>query len=268
MTAPEATAATTTAATTATVAATVAGVAGLSVTIPAPTGPDVDAVRNATLHLAPGRVHGLIGGSGSGKSTIGRAICGLRPPGARITGRIIGEGTAGLVPQAPSSSFTPVRRLGPQLAEVLAANRITDADVGKLLHRVHLPADAADLFPHQLSGGMAQRAAIAAALATGRNVIIADEPTSALDPDLTADVLALLREVADDGLAVLVISHDIEDLRVAAICDDLSVMRGGAIVEQGPADQVLDAPTHDYTRALLAALPSGGMRLTAPYERG
>lgn len=245
-----------------------AGVEDLSVTIPAPTGPDVEAVRGATLHLAAGRVHGLIGGSGSGKSTIGRAICGLRPPGARVTGRVIGEGDACLVPQAPASSFTPVRRLGPQLGEVLRANGGDEGDVGKLLGRAHLPADTADLFPHQLSGGMAQRAAIAAALATGRRVLIADEPTSALDPDLTAGVLALLREVADDGLAVLVISHDIEDLRTAGILDDVSVMRHGTLVEQGPADRVLHDPGNDYTRALLAALPSGGMRLTAPYERG
>lgn len=225
---------------------------------------DSTIVRDATVHLEPGRVHGLIGGSGAGKSTIGRAIAGLRPRGSSVTGRIFGEGTAGLVPQAPASSFTPVRRLGPQLGEVLGGDR----GVVKLLDRVHLQPDAARMFPHQLSGGMAQRAAIAAALATGRPVLVADEPTSALDPGLTADVLGLLREVADDGLAVLLISHDIEDLRVAGVCDDVTVLRRGEVVEQGPAERVFASPGHDYTRALLAALPSGGMRLTAPYERG
>lgn len=220
-------------------------------------------VADATVALAPGRVHGLIGGSGAGKSTIGRAIAGLRPPGAAITGRIIGEGAAGYVPQAPASSFTPVRRLGPQLAEIPGGG-----DVEKLLRRVHLGPVAAHLFPHQLSGGMAQRAAIAAALATERRVLIADEPTSSLDPELTAGILRLLRDVADEGLAVLLISHDIEDLRVSGLCDELSVMRRGRIVEHGAADAVFTAPDHDYTRALLAALPSGGMRLTSPYERG
>ncbi|MFD5868581.1 ATP-binding cassette domain-containing protein [Corynebacterium sp. NPDC060344] len=237
---------------------TIAGVEHLTITAGA-----TDIVRDATVHLEPGRVHGLIGGSGAGKSTVGRAIAGLTPRGCRVTGRIIGEGTAGLVPQSPATSFTPVRRLGPQIAEICG-----EGGVVKQLDRAHLPPGTARMFPHQLSGGMAQRAAIAAALATGRPVLVADEPTSALDPDLTADVLALLREVADDGLAVLLISHDIEDLRVAQLCDDITVMRRGEIVENGPADRVFGSPAHAYTRALLAALPSGGMRLTAPYERG
>lgn len=241
----------------------IAGVENLTVTAGG-----ADIVRGATVRLEPGRVHGLIGGSGAGKSTVGRAIAGLRPRGARVTGGVVGEGTAGLVPQAPASSFTPVRRLGPQLAEILRANGGDPAGVVKLLNRAHLPPDTARMFPHQLSGGMAQRAAIAAGLATARPVLIADEPTSALDPDLTAGVLALLREVADDGLAVLLISHDIEDLRTAGLCDDITVMRRGTVVEQGPAERVFASPEHDYTRALLAALPSGGMRLTAPYERG
>ena len=244
-------------------AAPIAGVANLTVSVG---GEDI--VTDATVALAPGRVHGLIGGSGAGKSTIGRAIAGLRLTGALITGEIVGEGSAGYVPQSPASSFTPVRRLGPQVAEVLRANGGDGRGVVKLLDRVHLPPGTARMFPHQLSGGMAQRAAIAAALATGRRVLIADEPTSALDPELTAGVLGLLREVADEGIAVLLISHDTEDLRVAGLCDELSVMRRGRIVEHGPAERVFGDPGHDYTRALLAALPSGGMRLTAPYERG
>ena len=241
----------------------IAGVENLTVTAGG-----ADIVRGATVRLETGCVHALIGGSGAGKSTVGRAIAGLRPRGARVTGEVVGEGTAGLVPQAPASSFTPVRRLGPQLAEILRANGGDPAGVVKLLDRAHLLPDTARMFPHQLSGGMAQRAAIAAGLATARPVLIADEPTSALDPDLTAGVLALLREVADDGLAVLLISHDIEDLRTAGLCDDVTVMRRGTVVEQGPAERVFASPEHDYTRALLAALPSGGMRLTAPYERG
>lgn len=264
------------------------GVQNLSVTISSETS-RVDAVVGATLRLEPGKIHGLIGGSGSGKSTLGRALCGQVPAGSTVSGGIVlggdptpasevisagqgGKSPGGeiaLIPQAPASSFTPVRRVGKQIQEIIdASGGKTSASVEELLTRANLGPEIADYFPHQLSGGMAQRAAIAAALATGRPVLVADEPTSALDPDLTASVLELLRSLADAGYAVLLISHDVEDLRASAVCDDLSVMRRGVIVENGPAWQVLSGPRDGYTRALLAALPSGGMTLTAGYERG
>lgn len=264
------------------------GVQNLSVTIASETS-RVDAVVGATLRLEPGKIHGLIGGSGSGKSTLGRALCGQVPEGSTVSGGIVlggdsapaseiisagrgGENSGGeiaLIPQAPASSFTPVRRVGKQIQEIIDASEgKTTVSVEELLARANLGPEIADYFPHQLSGGMAQRAAIAAALATGRPVLVADEPTSALDPDLTASVLELLRSLADAGYAVLLISHDVEDLRASAVCDDLSVMRRGVIVENGPAQQVLSGPRDGYTRALLAALPSGGMTLTAGYERG
>nr|WP_120492701.1 ATP-binding cassette domain-containing protein [Corynebacterium lactis] len=272
------------------------GVRDLAISIPSATR-RVDAVAGATLQLRAGRVHGLIGGSGSGKSTLGRALCGQVPAGARVSGTIFlggrevpaanyatdlpggpqvrpgdeaarGCGGIALIPQAPASSFTPVRRVGTQIQEILDAAGATADTVEDLLARVSLDASVANYFPHQLSGGMARRAAIAAALATGRNVLVADEPTSALDPELTLSVLRLLRSLADDGYTVLLISHDVEDLRGSGVCDELSVMRLGRIVEHGPAGRVLQAPRAGYTRALLAALPSGGMKLTAGFERG
>lgn len=271
--------------------------------------------RNITIELKPGKIHGLIGGSGSGKSTVGRALTGLIPEGTEVSGDIIITGhsiaadeycledtensrvgeknsTVALIPQAPALSFTPVRSIGTQLQEIIDANTrkergeegvVKQHDAGhgsesagatgtmtveSLLRKVNLEPSVAGCFPHQLSGGMAQRVAIAAALATGRKVLVADEPTSALDPELTISVLTLLRELADSGLAILLISHDVEDLRDTGVCDELSVMRLGALVETGSARDVLENPQAPYTQALLKALPSGGMKVTAGFERG
>ncbi|MEY6445143.1 ATP-binding cassette domain-containing protein [Corynebacterium pseudotuberculosis] len=161
-----------------------------------------------------------------------------------------------------------MRRLGTQLQEIIDRHQGTYS-VSDLLRTVHLPEESAEFFPHQLSGGMAQRAAIAAALAGNPTYLIADEPTSALDPQLTSDILALFKEIADSrGVGILIISHDIEDLRESEICDTVSVMRDGEIMETGPADKVLHTPDHEYTRALLAALPSGGLKVTEGLERG
>lgn len=302
-------------------ASTSTGVRNLSIDIPVRTAHSLDddqvvrPVCNVTIELQRGKIHGLIGGSGSGKSTVGRALAGLVPEDAEVSGDIVVSGhriaaneycredadsnrvgaknsTVALVPQAPALSFTPVRRVGPQLQEIIDANSraehghmrgesedaFTDrtntvnphetVTVESLLRTVSLEPSVAGCFPHQLSGGMAQRVAIAAALATGRKVLVADEPTSALDPNLTICVLNLLRELADSGLAILLISHDVEDLRETEVCDELSVMRHGALVESGTAREVLTNPKAPYTRALLQALPSGGMEVSAGFERG
>lgn len=247
-------------------------------------------VSNATLHLQPGQIHGLIGASGSGKSTLGRSLLGVIPAGCTATGRIMVGGCpltacesavatarpvaslrelrgqkVSMVPQSAATSLTPVRRIGPQLAE-LVEHHGGSRSVPELLELVHLDANVAEYFPHQLSGGMMQRVAIAAALAGEPEVIVADEPTSALDPALTLDILGLLRDVADLGTAVLLITHDIEDLKDAQVCDEISVLHRGVIVESGTT--VLEDPQHDYTKALLAALPSGGLVLTEEYLRG
>lgn len=164
-----------------------------------------------TMRVLPGELHAVVGESGSGKSTLVRALLGRIPCGAEVAGKVTSPSRAGFVPQAASESFTPVRRVGPQLAEVIHAHR-TSHTVAELLAQVHLPPEVGELFPHQLSGGMAQRVAIAAALAADPEYLFADEPTSALDPQLTAELLALFRELADRGLGVVIVSHDVEQL--------------------------------------------------------
>ncbi|MFE1595938.1 ATP-binding cassette domain-containing protein [Nocardia sp. NPDC058705] len=163
-----------------------------------------------------------------------------------------------LVPQSPSTSFTPVRTIGSQLAEAISAlgTAHTPAD---LIERAGLSPTALDLYPHELSGGMAQRAAVAAALAGDPEVIIADEPTSGLDRARTDQIGKLLRECADHGAAVLLITHDLGHLIRADIADTVAVMYASRLMEVGPGAQVLDDPWHDYTRDLLAALPERGL---------
>jgi len=165
----------------------------------------------------------------------------------------------GFVPQAAALSFTPVRRIGTQLQEIIDRHG-SGLDVEELLERVHLGSEVSEYFPHQLSGGMAQRAALAAALAGNPQFLIADEPTAALDPQLTKETLELLRSAAKDlGLGVLLISHDLEDLREWEVCDHIFVLHEGEVVESRQASEFWDAPQTDFSHALVAALPSGGI---------
>ncbi|AHK29152.1 nickel import ATP-binding protein NikD [Rhodococcus opacus PD630] len=255
---------------------------GLTVRIPTRAG-TVHAVSDIDLRLDAGQVHALVGESGCGKSIIAATLCGLLPATATTTGTVtLSSGDAAptelvgtrekqwrrlrgrriaLVPQSAATFLTPVRTVGDQLTETLhhLHSRHT---VTSLLIRVGLPDAVAALYPHQLSGGMAQRAAIAFALAGSPSVIVADEPTSNLDPQLTSHVLDLLDDCAHAGAAVLLITHDLAALPTHA--DRLSVMHSGRIVETGPTTAVLDDPWHPYTRDLLAALPERG--LAAPPE--
>lgn len=239
---------------------------GVNVRIPVGSGHEVHALTDVDLVAEPGRPHFVIGGSGSGKSTLCSAITGLLPATARFSG-VVRAGsvaapelwrrrgrTVGVVPQSAMTCFTPVRRLGGQLAETV---RHLHGERGprELLDLVGLEADALRLYPHELSGGMAQRAAIAAALAGDPPVIIADEPTSALDPQRSRDAVELLTGLADR--IVLVATHDIDVIQDADA--DLSVMFASRIVETGPATEVLKDPSHPYTRDLLAALPENGL---------
>ncbi|MGU3501297.1 ATP-binding cassette domain-containing protein [Mycobacterium sp. C31M] len=223
------------------------------------------------LLLTGGRVTALVGESGCGKSLVAAALCGLLPPGSRVTGRLTigdreidhGDETAwralrghriGMVPQSAATSFTPVRTLGSQLAEV--CTRLgADRTPAQLCEAVALTPDTLDRYPHQLSGGMAQRAAIAAALAGRPELLLADEPTSALDPDNAALIWRLLGEAADAGAAVLVITHDMRSLLRAQVCADIAVMTKGAIAQQLPLAEAL-ASTDPYTRALLRTVPA------------
>ncbi|NRQ40096.1 ABC transporter ATP-binding protein [Nonomuraea sp. NN258] len=235
-------------------------------------------LRGVDIKLEAGRVHGLAGESGSGKTMTGLAVLGLLPHGARATGRIaLGErdlltlapkelnkvrgGEVAMVFQDPATSLHPMLSIGKQLTEHMRHHlRIGKAEAREraieLLGKVRIPgaAEAYSRFPHQFSGGMRQRIAIAIALACSPKVLIADEPTTALDVTVQAGVLRLLRGLCDElGLAVLLVTHDLGVM--SAVADEVSVMKDGLVVETGPRGQVLREPSHDYTRALLASLP-------------
>lgn len=233
-------------------------VQSLTVRLAASGGRRVHAVTDLTLHAQPGELVAVVGESGAGKSTLAATIAGLLPDGAVTTGTVT-AGRVGFVPQNPAAAFTPTRYLRGQLAEITAAHD-SSRTVDELCALVGLPGGLIDRYPHQLSGGQIQRVAIAAALACDPHVLVADEPTSSLDPDLAADTLHLLRRLADTtGAAVLLITHDLQALADTAVADRVAVLYAGHLVDNGPADQLLDGVGHPYTAALAAALPSGGL---------
>jgi len=247
-------------------------------------GPAIPAVRGVDLALHAGRTLVLLGESGSGKSVTARAIMRLHGASAAIGGDVrfgdtplleLPEATMqglrgaaiGLVPQDPSGSLDPLRRIGAQLVEVLVrhgvapdARRARERAAG-LLERVGVPDPPRVLAarPFELSGGLRQRVAIALAIACRPKVLIADEPTTALDVTVQAQVLELFSELCRDlHVALLLVTHDVGVARVVG--DDVAVMYAGRIVESGPVDAVLDAPAHPYTAGLLDALPTPGAR--------
>ncbi|SNS43829.1 peptide/nickel transport system ATP-binding protein/oligopeptide transport system ATP-binding protein [Streptosporangium subroseum] len=235
-------------------------------------------LRGVDLDLRSGRVHGLAGESGSGKTMTGLAVLGLLPHGARVSGRVtLGErdlltlppkelnavrgGEIAMIFQDPATSLHPMLSVGRQITEHMRhhlglGRKQARARAVELLGQVRIPAPEAaiDRYPHQFSGGMRQRVAIAIALACSPKVLIADEPTTALDVTVQAGVLRLLRGLCDDlDLAVLLVTHDLGVM--SAVADEVSVMREGLVVETGPRGQVLRDPSHPYTRALLESLP-------------
>ncbi len=248
----------------------VAALEQLTVDIATRPGRNADSVRplrDVELTVAAGSVTALIGESGCGKSLVAAALCGLLPPGSRVRGRVVFDGAdlthagerhwrplrghrIGLVPQSPATSFTPVSTVGRQLEQV--CRRLgSDRTAAELLAAAHLPASSAGLYPHELSGGMAQRAAIAAALAGRPELLIADEPTSALDPDNAALVWRLLADVAAAGVAVLVITHDLPALLAAQVCDDIALMRAGTVIRRAPIAEMA-VSTDDYVSRFFA----------------
>jgi peptide/nickel transport system ATP-binding protein len=224
-------------------------------------------VRGVNFTMGRERV-GVVGESGAGKSMLGRAIMGLLPPGASMSGRVaIGGvpftpdmrgGKSALVLQDPRYSLNPAMRVGDQIAEVLrlhlalSAREARREAIARLESvRIRDPALVYERYPHQLSGGMGQRAMIAMMLARNPALLIADEPTSALDASVAGGVLALLDdEVTRRGMGILLISHDLD--LVANFCDRVLVMKDGEIVE-ALAARDLGAAQHPYTRQLLAA---------------
>jgi oligopeptide/dipeptide ABC transporter ATP-binding protein len=252
---------------------------GLEVRFGLDDGRSVHAVRGVDLTLSAGERLGLVGESGCGKSTTVSAIAGLLPPTATVSGEVRLDGASVLaegeksarrfrwtqiavVFQGAMSALNPVRRIGWQLCDPLrvhgiARGRAAELRARELLGRVGLPASVMERYPHELSGGMRQRAVIALALTCEPSVLLADEPTTALDVLVQQQVLSLLRELSEDlGLAVLVVSHDLH--AVGQVCQRMAVMYAGEVVETGPYQQLAADPQHPYTRGLTGAMPRIG----------
>jgi len=236
-------------------------------------------LRRVSLAVDTSEVHGLVGESGAGKSTIAKAILGIIPSQVKITeGRIDFEGRdllslssgelravlgrdIALIPQDPSTALNPARRIDVQMTDGLRLKRglsVKAARVraGALLEEVQIrdPERVLKSYPHQLSGGMRQRVLIAAAFGLEPKLVIADEPTTALDVTVQKQILRLIRSLQErHGTSVLFVSHDLGV--VAKICDRVAVLYMGKVVEQGTTADVLNTPRHAYTKALLAANP-------------
>jgi peptide/nickel transport system ATP-binding protein len=239
----------------------------------------VRAVDGVSYELERGRVLGIVGESGSGKTVASLAIMGLLGDGrAHVSGRVLLGGRdllalgdeqmrairgneIAMVFQDPLSALHPFQRVGAQLGEAIRAHRdVSRREAGtrtvKLLETVGMP-DArrrAERYPHELSGGMRQRAMIAMALANEPAVLVADEPTTALDVTVQAQILDLLARLKDDlGMAVVIITHDLGI--VAGTAEEVAVMYAGRIVERGPVERIFAAPEHPYTWGLLRSVP-------------
>jgi ABC-type dipeptide/oligopeptide/nickel transport system ATPase component len=240
------------------------------------------ALDGANLTVGAGETVGLVGESGSGKSTLGSVIGRLLPGNATYPrGSVHVEGNdvlalgrdelrrlrrecLGFIPQDPVGALDPTMRIGRQLELALRGLPTAKADLVGHLERVRMrdPERVLRLFPHEISGGMAQRVMIAMTMARTPRILVADEPTAALDSNVRGEVTKLIFGLAAEaGTTVLWLSHDLRS--VGRWCDRVAVMYGGKVVEDGTAAQVLGAPSHPYTRALAAADPA----LAAPGER-
>ncbi|MFD1933728.1 ABC transporter ATP-binding protein [Nonomuraea mangrovi] len=234
-------------------------------------------VEEVDLTIGRGEAVGLVGESGSGKSMTARAVIGLTPPGARLSGRILFEGVAvpsgralrelrarriAMIFQDPRAHINPVRSVGDFLTEAMVTNlgvpaREAVARAVRLLAEVGIGDGARRLrqYPHELSGGLLQRVMIASVLAVEPDLILADEPTTALDVTTQSEVMAILDDLRRErGMAMLLITHDLE--LAAATCDRLAVMYAGRIVEARPSHELTAAPLHPYTSGLLLSRPS------------
>lgn len=240
------------------------GVDDLHVTFNPATGP-VRAVRGVSLDVRHGEILGVAGESGCGKSVLFRALLGLLPPSATVTGSLCLDGAplsmdgslqgvTAVIQQNPGAALNPVFTIGRQLQ--LVARSDDPAVLTDLLVRAGL-VDAPrllDAYPHELSGGMLQRSVIAMALARRPRLLIADEPTTALDATTQAQVLDLIAQLrARHRLTVVLVSHDLAVIR--RLCDRVVVLYAGRVAEAGATTEVLDAPAHPYTRALLESIP-------------
>jgi oligopeptide transport system ATP-binding protein len=237
----------------------------------------VKAVDGVTFYLRKGETLGLVGESGCGKTTVGRTILRLLPA---TEGKVLFDGKnvfeqpstsmralrrqMQIIFQDPGGSLNPRMRVGHIVGEPLAVHGLAAGDelrhrVESLLERCGLWKGAADRYPHEFSGGQRQRIGIARALALQPRLIVCDEPTSALDVSIQSQILNLLADLQDEfGLAYLFISHDMAVIH--HVCDRIAVMWNGQIVEEGSRDDVIERPQHEYTRALLSAVPEADPR--------
>jgi oligopeptide/dipeptide ABC transporter ATP-binding protein len=248
----------------------------LSKTYPGANGAVVQAVSDVSLTIEPGEVLGVVGESGCGKSTLGRALLRLiEPSGGEILfeGRDLTHlGRGALKPvrrdlqvifQDPFGSLNPRHTVGGIIAEPLKVHRVggraeQQARVKELLKLVGLPEDAARRYPHEFSGGQRQRIAIARALALEPKLLVADEAVSALDVSIQSQIINLIADLRRRlNLSILFISHDLSVIR--HVSDRIAVMYLGRIVEIGPAEEIMEAPKHPYTQALLSAIPRPGV---------
>ena len=245
---------------------------------------DVRAVNGVSFDLAPGEVLGVLGESGSGKSVTLRAMLRILPPhrssvsGAiRVAGRDVlalsgaeledyRGGTVSMIFQEPMLSFDPVFTIGQQIAESVRRHMKVDEQAARaraleMLDRVHIPSAKRrlDAYPHEMSGGMRQRAMIALALACKPKLLLADEPTTALDATVQIQILLLLRELQREfGMSVIFVTHDVGV--AIEVADRLAVMYAGRIVETGSVREVIRTPRHPYTQGLLSSTVRGELR--------
>ncbi|MDD7650531.1 ABC transporter ATP-binding protein [Cloacibacillus porcorum] len=233
------------------------------------------AVRGVSFSLEENSFSGLIGESGSGKSTVIMTLLGLLPRDSAASGEILykGRGILGipedemaslrqreiaLIPQGALNSFTPVMTIGRHLREVLELHlglkgEAAERRITELLAEVELPPDIAARYPHELSGGQKQRAAIAIALSCEPKLVLADEPTTALDVITQAAILRLLERLRrEKNLTILLVTHDLP--LAASVCGELFVMKDGKLIESGTPRQLIDSPREAHTRALIAAM--------------
>jgi peptide/nickel transport system ATP-binding protein len=239
-------------------------------------GGELHAVQGVGFELRPGERMGLVGESGCGKTTAILALMGLLPPSASIAGRVLLEGEdilargedsvaphrwsdLAMVFQGAMNAFNPVKTVGSQIVEAIelhdiASGRTARLQTAELLEMVGITGSRADRYPHEFSGGMRQRAAIALALSCRPKVLLADEPTTALDVMVQAQILELLVRLTNDlGLAMILVTHDLPV--VAQVCGRAAVMYAGKVAEEGALDTLFHDPRHPYTRMLFQATP-------------
>ncbi len=253
----------------------VLSVEGLEVWFDVPGG-ELHAVQGVGFDLYPGERMGLVGESGCGKTTTILALMGLLPPSASVAGRVLLDGEdvlakgeesisphrwrdVAMVFQGAMNAFNPVKTVGSQIVEPMelhgvSSGRAARTQAAELLEMVGISGERADRYPHEFSGGMRQRAAIAMALACNPKALLADEPTTALDVMVQAQILELLVRLTEDlGLAMILVTHDLPV--VAQVCRRAAVMYAGKIAESGPIETLFHDPRHPYTRMLFQATP-------------